>query len=65
MSPGLMNMFVTFISMGLMFISAIGSYYAGTKLKGIWRGIVLTISFICLVIAGFIVFLIVVGGPTE
>lgn len=64
MSPGLAKMFVTFMAMGLMFISVIGAYFARFKLKGFFKGLVLTISFISLVIAGVITFIIVLGGPS-
>lgn len=65
MSQALINMYVSFIAMALMFISVIGAYFSRTKLTGFFRGFVLTISFICMVIAGLIVFIIVVGGPTA
>lgn len=65
MSPGLAKMFITFIAMGLMFISVLCAYFGRMKLTGIFRGILLTISFICLVLAGIITFIIVIGGPAA
>ncbi|WP_096200949.1 DUF2768 domain-containing protein [Bacillus sp. FJAT-45350] len=65
MSQAMLNMWVSFIALGLMFVSAITALFSRAKLKGIIQKIVLTISFICLVISGLIVFIIVIGGPTA
>lgn len=63
MSPGLIKMYVTFITMGLMFFAVIGSIVARQKLSGIFQKIVLGISFICMILAGFLIFLIVFNVP--
>ena len=65
MSQALINMYVSFIAMALMFISVLGAYFGRTKLSGFFKNFVLAISFICMVVAGLIVFIIVVGGPTA
>ena len=65
MSDALMNMWISFIAIILMFISAGAAVFSREKLKGWLQKTVLTFSFICLFIAGIIVFLIVVGGPTA
>ncbi len=65
MSEGLMNMWISFIALALMFISAGATIFSREKLKGWTQKVVLFFSFICIVISGIIVFLIVVGGPTT
>lgn len=65
MSEGLVKMYVTFITMGLMFFAVFGSMIARKKLTGIIQNIVLVISFICLVLAGFLIFLIVFNVPAA
>ncbi|WP_100407200.1 DUF2768 domain-containing protein [Bacillus solitudinis] len=65
MSQAMLNMWISFIALALMFVSAGAAIFSRTKLKGIIQKIVLTISFVCLMVAGIIVFLIVIGGPTA
>jgi len=65
MSQAMLNMYVSFIGLGLMFISVVTALFSRAKLKGIFQKIVLTFSFICLVISGLIVAIIVIGGPTA
>lgn|GEM_PF-353470 len=65
MSQALTNMWVSFIGLFLMFVSVGGVVWGREKLSGIPQKIVFFISFICLVVAGIIVFLIVFGGPTS
>ncbi|OIJ15863.1 hypothetical protein BKP35_02405 [Anaerobacillus arseniciselenatis] len=63
MSEGLIKMYVTFITMGLMFFAVVGSYVAREKLKGIMQKIVLFFAFICMIFAGFLILLIVFNVP--
>ncbi|WP_088102219.1 DUF2768 domain-containing protein [Halalkalibacter urbisdiaboli] len=65
MSQAMMNMWISFFALALMFISAGAAIFSRTKLKGIIQKIVLAFSFVCLMVAGIIVFLIVIGGPTA
>ncbi|KYG29056.1 hypothetical protein AZF04_20340 [Alkalihalobacillus trypoxylicola] len=58
-------MYISFFAMFLMFVSVLTALFSRTKLKGFWQKLVLTISFICLCVAGLIVFVIVIGGPTA
>ncbi|MGY4690121.1 DUF2768 family protein [Salibacterium sp. K-3] len=58
----LQNMWFAFFGIFLMFASA-GLSVLSHKLSGFWRFLVLAVSFIFLVTAGFIVFIIVVRGP--
>ncbi|MFB5661659.1 DUF2768 domain-containing protein [Alteribacillus sp. HJP-4] len=59
----LQNMWFSFFGLFLMFISTGAAVLGREKLSGFWRYLVLTISFICLVIAGLIVIAVVFRGP--
>lgn len=65
MSQAMLNMWISFFALALMFISAGTALFSRTKLKGVLKGVVLTFSFICLMVSGLIVFIIVIGGPTA
>lgn len=65
MSPGLMKMWVSFIAIILMFIAVYGIIFSRDKLSGILKVIVSTIAYICMIVAGFIIFIIVVSGPVP
>lgn len=65
MSQALLNMWISFIALGLMFVSAGTAIFSREKLKGWLQTTVLVFSFICLMISGIIVFFIVLGGPTS
>ncbi|RSL33823.1 DUF2768 domain-containing protein [Salibacterium salarium] len=58
----LQNMWFAFFGIFLMFVS-VGATMLSQKLSGFWRIVVLTFSFICLIVAGLIVLIIVVRGP--
>nr|WP_090887928.1 DUF2768 domain-containing protein [Evansella caseinilytica] len=61
----LMNMWISFFAMGLMFVSVVVTIFTKEKLTGVLRYLLLTFSFICILVSGFIIFLVVFGGPTE
>lgn len=63
MSEGLIKMFVSLITMALMFIAVFGTVFARTKLSGIPQKIVLVISFLCIIFSGFFILLIVLNVP--
>ncbi|ARK30297.1 DUF2768 domain-containing protein [Halalkalibacter krulwichiae] len=65
MSQAMMNMWISFFAMALMFVSVIATIFSREKLKGWIQKVVLVFSFVCLVVSGIIVFLIVLGGPTA
>ncbi|WP_078391180.1 DUF2768 domain-containing protein [Shouchella patagoniensis] len=65
MSTAMLNMYISFGGLLLMFISAGTALLARTKLSGIFAKAVLTFSFCCLLVSGIVVFYIVVGGPTS
>ncbi|MDT8860023.1 DUF2768 domain-containing protein [Alkalihalobacillus sp. MEB130] len=65
MSQAMMNMWISFFALALMFISAGTAIFSRAKLKGWLQKVVLTFSFLCLLVSGWIVFLIVIIGPTA
>lgn len=61
----MLKMWVSFIGMGLMFFSVVLTIFAKEKLTGILRFILLTVSFISIMAAGLIIFLVVFSGPVP
>lgn len=64
MSEGLIKMYVTFITMGLIIFTVFGSIFARRKLTGFLQKIVLSIAFLCMVLAGLLTLLLVFNVPT-
>ncbi|MFZ3578174.1 DUF2768 domain-containing protein [Virgibacillus sp. DJP39] len=65
MSTSMLNMYISFVGMGLL-ILAIGLIVLSRyKLKGWLAGIVATIAYICLIFGSIIIFYIVLSGPTK
>ncbi len=65
MSPGLMKMWVSFIAIALMFVSVITIMISRDKLKGVVKFIVSAFAYLCMVAAGFIMFIVVFSGPVP
>ncbi|MDG5787610.1 DUF2768 domain-containing protein [Evansella sp. AB-P1] len=65
LEDGMMKMWISFIAMGLMFISVIVTIVTKEKLRGFFRYTLLTFSFICMMVAGLIIFLVVFTGPVP
>lgn len=65
MTPGLQKMWISFVGMGFMFISLFFIYISRYKLTGIWKGLTGIVAYILLLLAGFIIFVVVVSGPTT
>ncbi|BAB05362.1 DUF2768 domain-containing protein [Halalkalibacterium halodurans] len=65
MSDAMMNMWISFIGLFLMFVSVVTAIVSREKLSGFLQKVVLVFSFLCLVVSGLIVFYIVIGGPTS
>ncbi|MFA9556135.1 DUF2768 domain-containing protein [Evansella sp. AB-rgal1] len=61
----MINMWISFIAMGLMFFSVIVTIFTKEKLRGFFRYLLLTLCFICIVVSGIIVFFTVFAGPTP
>ncbi|QKS71083.1 DUF2768 domain-containing protein [Paenalkalicoccus suaedae] len=61
----LMKMWISFIAMGLMFVSVALTIFTKEKLRGFLRYSFLTISFICIIVSGLIVILVTFSGPVP
>ncbi|WP_265416597.1 DUF2768 domain-containing protein [Alkalihalobacillus deserti] len=64
-SQAMLNMWISLFALILMFVSAGAAIFSREKLKGWVQKMVLAFSFMCLLVSGIIVFLIVLGGPTA
>ena len=65
MSPALMKMWISLASMGFMFISIILVYFSRFKLKNSAIKFIFTFfAFVFMVLAGIIIFFVVMSGPT-
>ncbi|PMC39432.1 DUF2768 domain-containing protein [Bacillus sp. UMB0899] len=65
MSPALMKMWISFASMGFMFISIILIYFSRFKLKGLFKAIVTILAYIFMILAGIIIIFVVFTGPVS
>ncbi|MBM7604437.1 DUF2768 domain-containing protein [Metabacillus litoralis] len=65
MSTALMKMWISFASMGFMFISIIFIYLSRFKLKGILKVIVTILAYIFMILAGIIILFVVLSGPVS
>ncbi|MCV9888337.1 DUF2768 domain-containing protein [Metabacillus halosaccharovorans] len=65
MSPALMKMWISFASMGFMFISIILIYFSRFKLKGVIKAIVTILAYIFMILAGIIIIFVVFTGPVS
>ncbi|MFA8437990.1 DUF2768 domain-containing protein [Pueribacillus sp. YX66] len=65
MSPGLMKMWVSFVAIALMFVAVITILLSRDKLKGVLKIIVSTFAYLCMIVAGFIMFIVVFSGPVP
>lgn len=66
MTDGLMKMWISFVGMGFMIISVLLVYFTRFKLKNrVVKGILNTISFILILLAGIIIFFVVFSGPVP
>ncbi|HZH60592.1 MAG TPA: DUF2768 domain-containing protein [Metabacillus sp.] len=65
MSPALMKMWISFASMGFMFISIILIYLSRFKLNGVLKAIVTILAYIFMILAGIIIVFVVFTGPVS
>lgn len=65
MTPGLQKMWISLIAMGFMAMSVLFIYVSRYKLKGIFKGLTALVAYIFMIVAGFIIFVVVVSGPTN
>nr|WP_253957981.1 DUF2768 domain-containing protein [Metabacillus halosaccharovorans] len=60
-----MKMWISFASMGFMFISIILIYLSRFKLKGVIKAIVTILAYIFMILAGIIIIFVVFTGPVS
>jgi len=60
----LMKMWISFGAMGLMFVSILLILLSRYKLNGIFKMVTAMIAYLCMLVSGFIIFVIVFSGPT-
>ncbi|MEA3319019.1 DUF2768 domain-containing protein [Sutcliffiella horikoshii] len=66
MSPALMKMWISFVAMGFMIISVLTVYFTRFKVRNnIIRGILNTVAFLLILLAGLIIFYVVFSGPVP
>lgn len=65
MTPALQKMWISFIAMGFMVISIFLIYLSRYKLKGFWRVLTAIIAYILMILAGLIILIVVLSGPTT
>jgi len=58
-------MWISFASMGFMFISIILIYFSRFKLKGVIKAIVTILAYIFMILAGIIIIFVVFTGPVS
>jgi hypothetical protein len=65
LTPGLMKMWISFAAMGFMFLAVVGIYLSRYKLKGFFKIISASIAYLLMVVAGIIIFIVVLSGPVS
>ncbi len=65
MSESMLNMYISFAGMIFMFLAIGLIMLSRLKLKGILSVIVAIIAYIFMILAGIIIFYIVLSGPTS
>lgn len=65
MSTALMKMWISFASMGFMFISILLIYLGRFKLKGFLKLTVTILAYIFMILAGLIILFVVLSGPVS
>ena len=65
MLDSMMKMWISFASMGFMFISIILIYLSRFKLKGVIKAIVTILAYIFMILAGIIIIFVVFTGPVS
>lgn len=65
MSPALTKMWFSLSGMGFMFLSLIFIYFSRYKLKGVFRVITAIVAYALMILAGIIILIVVLSGPTP
>ncbi|KGX84104.1 DUF2768 domain-containing protein [Pontibacillus marinus] len=65
MSESMLNMYISFAGMIFMFLAIGLIMFSRLKLKGVISVIVAILAYIFMILAGIIIFYIVLSGPTS
>ncbi|EIT86580.1 hypothetical protein A374_03379 [Fictibacillus macauensis ZFHKF-1] len=65
MENGLAKMWVALIAIGLMFVAVTTILLSRTKLRGVLKYIISVVAYACMILAGFLIVLVVLSGPTK
>lgn len=63
LTPGLIKMWVSFFAMILLLVAVVIIMISRKKMTGFWKGISAVFAYLCMIVAGFIIILIVFSGP--
>jgi hypothetical protein len=65
MSEGLMKMWVALSAIGLMFVAVFSIMFSRSKLSGIIQIIVSLFAWLCMIVAGILILIVVLSGPVK
>ncbi|MBH0157471.1 MULTISPECIES: DUF2768 domain-containing protein [Fictibacillus] len=65
MSEGLLKMWVALSAIGLMFVAVFSIMFSRAKLKGIFQTVVSLFAWICMIVAGILIIIVVFSGPVQ
>ncbi|HET7657214.1 MAG TPA: DUF2768 domain-containing protein [Bacillales bacterium] len=65
MSPGLIKMWISFVAIILFLIAIVLIVVSRNKLRGFWKALTATLAYICMIVAGLIVLLIIATGAPS
>ncbi|ANC77693.1 DUF2768 domain-containing protein [Fictibacillus nanhaiensis] len=65
MSEGLLKMWVALSAIGLMFVAVFSIMFSRAKLSGIFQTIVSLFAWICMIVAGILIVIVVFSGPVQ
>lgn len=62
MTPGLIKMWISFVAIILFLVASLLIFVSRNKLRGFWKAITAVFAYLCMIVAGIIVLLIIVTG---
>lgn len=65
MSVGMIKMWFALGAMGLMFLAVVTIMLSRYKLKGVFKWVTAFLAYICMIIAGIVIFFVVFSGPVP
>ncbi|MDM5316096.1 DUF2768 domain-containing protein [Fictibacillus sp. b24] len=65
MSEGLLKMWVALSAIGLMFIAVFSIMFSRSKLSGVFQTVVSLFAWVCMVVAGILIIIVVFSGPVQ